>query len=104
MALRPPGDSHRRLREQTRNDVLGMEIMAEMASSLGRAGEDADKALRRLESLQRDDPLRTEALKSAARAVYAYFIQRELCGLRRHQDAIRDYRIPDEVLVRLGAS
>ena len=37
-------------------------------------------------------------------AVYAYFIQRELCGLRRHHDVIREYRIPAEVLVRLGAS
>ena len=36
-------------------------------------------------------------------AVYAYFIQRELCGLRRHDEIIRDYAIPREVLVRLGA-
>ena len=42
-------------------------------------------------------------LKRAAEAVYAYFIQRELCGMRRHQDVIREYRIPNEVLVRLGA-
>jgi hypothetical protein len=39
----------------------------------------------------------------AAQAVYAYFIQRELCGLRRHRDVIREYAIPDEVLARLGA-
>ena len=42
-------------------------------------------------------------LKRAAEAVYAYFIQRELCGMRRHQDVIREYQIPNAVLVRLGA-
>ena len=46
---------------------------------------------------------RTSLLKAAAEAVYAYFIQRELCGMRRHQDVIREYRIPNAVLVRLGA-
>ena len=52
-------------------------------ASAGRAGEDADKALRRLESLSGTTrPI--EALRSAARAVYAYFIQRELWGWR-HQ-------------------
>ena len=42
-------------------------------------------------------------VKQTADAVWAYFIQRELCGLRRHDDAIREYGIPREVLVRLGA-
>ena len=30
--------------------------------------------------------------------------QRELCGLRRHGEIIRELAIPDEVLARLGAS
>jgi hypothetical protein len=54
--------------------------------------------------LARDAPERENALKQVASAVYAYFIQRELCGMRRHQDVIREYRIPAEVLVRLGTS
>lgn len=40
---------------------------------------------------------------AAADAVHAYFIQREFCGLRRHDGVIREYGIPREVLVRLGA-
>ena len=46
----------------------------------------------------------TGSAETAARAVHHYFIQRELSGLRRHDDAIRDLAIPREVLVRLGAS
>ena len=51
----------------------------------------------------RDGNTLTFADKDAADAVYAFFIQRELCGLRRHDAVIRDLRIPREVLVRLGA-
>ncbi|WP_348630558.1 DUF6665 family protein, partial [Mesorhizobium sp. M7A.F.Ca.CA.004.02.1.1] len=32
-----------------------------------------------------------------------YFIQRELCGLRKHDAVIREYNIPRAVLARLGA-
>jgi hypothetical protein len=42
-------------------------------------------------------------LRNAAAAVHAYFIQRELCGFRRHDDVIREMGIPRSVLVRLGA-
>jgi hypothetical protein len=57
----------------------------------------------RLESEAGQGPDRAALLKAAAEAVHHYFIQRELCGLRRHNDVIREYRIPNEVLVRLGA-
>ena len=84
---------------------LDHEIAAEKASALGRAGERVEKCLRRLGESARDDSGEHAALlKDAADAVYAYFIQRELCGLRRHHEVIRDYAIPREVLVRLGAS
>ncbi|WP_367718396.1 DUF6665 family protein [Nitratireductor sp. GISD-1A_MAKvit] len=42
-------------------------------------------------------------LHLAADAVHHYFIQRELCGLRRHDDVIADLAIPPRVLARLGA-
>ena len=83
---------------------LDHEIAAEKAASLGRAGERVEKALRALRAAEDGAPGRAALLKDAAEAVYAYFIQRELCGLRRHQDVIREYGIPGEVLVRLGAS
>lgn len=83
---------------------LDHEIAAEKASALGRAGEKVETALGRLRALEPGAPERAAALKGAADAVWAYFVQRELCGLKRHHDAIRDYAIPAEVLVRLGAS
>ena len=46
---------------------------------------------------------RAALVRAAAEAVYAYFVQRELCGLRRHDDVIREYGIPREVLVQAGA-
>lgn len=85
-------------------DALGHEIMAEKAASLGRAGEKAGQCLARLDACAPGSPERPVLLREAAQAVHAWFIQREVCGLRRHQDVIRDLRIPQEVLIRLGAT
>ncbi|MGY6706870.1 MAG: DUF6665 family protein [Rhizobiaceae bacterium] len=103
MSLKLPGSGAGR-RLQTGVDTLDYEIAGEMAVSLGRAGERVARALADYRA-HRDAPERRPILlKEAARAVHAYFIQRELCGLRRHDDAIRHYGIPPEVLARLGAS
>jgi hypothetical protein len=101
--LRPPTHYGAPAPTQIGPNPLDIEIAAEKAAALGRAGEKVEQTLARLRSLDRGAPERTVMLKDAAEAVYAYFIQRELCGMRRHHDAIRDYAIPNEVLVRLGA-
>jgi hypothetical protein len=85
-------------------DALGHEIMQEKAAALGRAGDRAAEAVTKLKAAALDAPERPALRKEAARAVHAWFIQRELCGLRRHADVIRELGIPNEVLVRLGAS
>ena len=107
MSLRPPsrysGNALAGSSGQAGLNPLDHEIAGEKATSLGRAGERVAHALARLREAAADAPERSALLKQAAAAVYAYFIQRELCGLRRHQDAIRDYAIPREVLARLGA-
>ena len=46
---------------------------------------------------------RLELVRDAAKKVWAFFVQRELCGLRDQKEMIRFYGIPGEVLVRLGA-
>jgi len=84
-------------------DLLGHEIFAEKAAALGRAGAKAEASLQRLRENEGDEPSRQSLLKAAAEAVHAYFIQRELCGLRRHDSVIRELAIPRAVLVRLGA-
>lgn len=83
---------------------LDHEIQGEKAAALGRAGERVELSLKKLRACEPEADERPRLVGEAAHAVYAYFIQRELCGLRRHRDVIREYAIPDEVLVRLGAS
>jgi len=83
-------------------DLLGHEILAEKAAALGRAGQRVEEILAKLrENGEGGD--RNRLLKEAAEAVHGYFIQRELCGLRKHDAVIREYDIPRAVLVRLGA-
>lgn len=101
-SVRPPSILSNRS-EQTLN-VLEYEFLAEKAAALGRAGDRVGEALGKLNAHQGNGDERRVLLKAVADAVYAYFIQRELCGLRKHDDAIRDYGIPREVLVRLGAA
>lgn len=84
--------------------ALAHEIIAEQASSLGRAGRAVAASLEALAAFGGDGPDRAGRVQAAADAVFSYFVQRELCGFRRHDDAIRDYGIPREVLVRVGAS
>jgi len=104
MALRLPGSTDLSTRGRTGLEVLDYEIVEEMATALGAAGRKVEQVMARLHAHSGDAESRKALLKEAAAAVYAYFIQRELCGLRRHQDVIREYRIPNEVLVRLGAN
>ena len=103
MAVRPPSARLKKTGTPVEG-LLDYEIAGEMASALGRAGRNVEIALRRLKQIDTDDPGRDAALRQAVRAVYAYLVQRELCGLRRHETIIREYGIPREVLVRLGAS
>lgn len=121
MSLRAPRQYRAKLEAITdRNDPLGYEIAGEKASSLGRAGHRVQMALTVLRDFEANlaeegDTRRTiespkdrvrheELLRAAARAVHAYFIQRELCGLRRQKDAIDEYAIPRSVLARLGVN
>ncbi|MDZ5697983.1 DUF6665 family protein [Chelativorans sp. M5D2P16] len=90
-------------RPQTGVDSLDHELAGEMAASLGRAGREAEAALARLAAHEGEGSERAGLLRAAADAVYAYFIQRELCGLKRHDDVVRQLAIPRAVLVRLGA-
>lgn len=109
MSLRPPSRyaASAGAGPSAQGDLFGLldhEIAAEKASALGRAGEKVERTLALLGACEAGSGERRALVDAAARAVHAYFIQRELCGMRRHQDVIREYAIPREVLVRLGAS
>ena len=88
-------------------DMLKAEIAGESAASLGHHGRQVEAAMIALRAFDAagkgaaDD--RVALLKQAARAVWYYFVQRELCGMRDHRWVIKDYGITDEVMARLGA-
>lgn len=77
--------------------------MEEKAASLGRAGKRVEQTLAALRLSNECDLVRLDLVRTAADAVYAYFIQRELCGLKDQDAAIRTYAIPAEVIVSLGS-
>lgn len=106
MSLRLPG----RITVERASSATGLqpvehEILGEMASSLGQAGRKVEAALVALaaEEAALDGEARERRLRAVAATVQAYFVQRELCGMRRHDDVIREMGIPKRVLARLGA-
>ncbi|PSH66500.1 MULTISPECIES: DUF6665 family protein [Phyllobacterium] len=101
MSFRSPRSISARFDQNGPPSAIDMEILAETAAALGRAGQKVERTLERLHAAAEVD--REVCLKAAAQAVHAYFIQRELCGLRNHDDPIQHYGIPRAVLVRLGA-
>ncbi len=85
--------------------AIESEVAAETASSLGRTGRQVEAAMAALRAFDAGGAGegRGPLLRVAAKAVWAYFVQREIIGLRDHRDVIRFYAIPPEVLARLGA-
>jgi hypothetical protein len=83
--------------------LLDSEILAEKASSLGHHGRLVEQTLAALRAFEGDPEERLQLVRKAAREVWAFFVQRELCGLRDQKEIIRFYDIPQDVLVRLGA-
>lgn len=108
MSLLPPDLIAARALRDTGLNILENEMLAEKASSLGHHGRLVEKAMEALRAfdaapVRGSDEARLDLVRDAAKKVWAFFVQRELCGLRDQKDMIRFYGIPGEVLVRLGA-
>lgn len=105
MSLRAPSSlAQARARAITRGTTLSQietEILEEAASSLGHYGRAAETALQKLADADADT--RAALLDKAADAVWAYLVQRELCGMKDHSFIIREMHIPKPVLNRMGA-
>jgi len=101
-SLRMPQSLSRRLGIDTGEAVLRYELLEEQAASLGRAGAKVEAALAALAAHPGGEG-RAAVLKAAADAVWGFFVQREVMGLRDRAAAVAHYRIPAEVLNRLGA-
>ena len=98
--------ARRRASDQVFNPIEA-DILAEKASSLGHHGrrvEAAIAALRAHDAADNPNPdERLSLVRKAAHEVWAFLVQRELCGLRDQREVVRFYGIPPEVMVRLGA-
>jgi hypothetical protein len=90
-----------RARGEGADAALQGEIAQEQAAALGRMGRKAEAALAALKAHEGEG--RAEVLKKAADAVWCFFVQREVMGLRDRAQIVADYQIPREVMVRLGA-
>jgi len=101
-SLRMTASLMRRLGVETGEAVLRYELLEEQAAALGRTGRKAQAALAALKAHQGEDG-RAEVLKAAADAVWCFLVQREVVGLRDRATILREYDVPREVVVRLGA-
>ena len=88
--------------------MLDYELREQKAHMLGALSGQDENALAALRAFDAGahgsdgaDRRRT-LLDEAADRVWAFMIQRELCGLRNWEAVVRDYSIPREVLNRVG--
>jgi len=105
MTVRPPQALAPSFNKDTGLNILEYELMSERADALGRHGLKVEKALALLAerfAAGCAQAEREDLLNDAADKVWAFFIQREMCGLRSQKDAIQRYAIPPEVIARLG--
>lgn len=89
-------------------NVVEHEILQQKAQVLGHLGGRVEQALATLRTFDAGTPgaesqsRRSALLDQAAERVWAFMIQRELCGLRYWEAVVKDYGIPREVLNRVG--
>lgn len=100
MSLRDSLDLIRMVRPEAGTAAIDHEIVAERASSLGAAEK---RVVQAIAALKITESSHDDALSTARKVVWEYFVQRELVGFRKHADVIQDLGIPPEVLVGLGA-
>ncbi len=108
MTFRLPQSLSGHLRPETGWGVLDYELHQQKAQTLGDLGAQVERALAALRAFDAEAPVRDkkaqrcDLLDEAAERVWAFMVQREICGLRHWDAVVRDYRIPGEVLSRLG--
>ncbi len=92
---------------------LDYEVVREQASALGRIGRQLETALAALAAFDREHAVGPETtdntraqrrglVAAAGTALWQFIVQREACGLRDSRQVLRDYRVPGEVVARMG--
>jgi hypothetical protein len=86
--------------------TLQYEIAEERASALGRLGRRLDAALTALAACPRADgsnrKIRDGLVEEAGYALWLLAVQREAIGLNRLDHVLQVYRVPNEVVARMG--
>jgi hypothetical protein len=88
--------------------TLQYEIAEEKAAALGRLGRRLDAALTALAACPRaahsNRKIRDGLVEQAGYALWLLVVQREACGLNNLAHLVQVYRVPNEVVARMGAS
>lgn len=103
MSFRPP--SSFTSSSNTALLALDYELAAEKADTLGRAGRKVEAALAALAKAKAEGAGPADCahlVDEAAELVWAFLVQREICGFRSQADAVELYQIPRDVLIRVG--
>ncbi len=103
MSLRMPQTLSTSSRPDMGFSVLHAELLAEQAATLGRLGRDLEMALAALAQASAEPSDGEARIRAAANAAWAFFVQREACGLYDHTSAIAHSAISPRVLARVGA-
>ena len=86
--------------------VLQYEIAEERASALARLGQRLEDALTALAACppaaNSDRKIRNRLVEQAGYALWMFVVQREACGLNKIDHVIQIYRVPKEVVARMG--
>jgi hypothetical protein len=86
--------------------TLTHEMAEERASALARLGRRLEAALTALAACPRtadaDRKARDHLVEQAGYALWLFVVQREACGLNKIDHVIQVYRVPKEVVVRMG--
>jgi hypothetical protein len=82
--------------------TLDREFAQEKAATLRRLGQALELALSALAQVDPAKRDRERLLEEAGLALWQFVVQREACGLRDLSYVLRDYRVPPEVVARMG--
>ena len=86
--------------------TLEYEIAEERVSALGRLGRRLEAALAALAACPRTTgcgrSIHDDLIEQAGYALWLFVVQREACGLNKIESVIKVYRVPDEVVARMG--
>jgi hypothetical protein len=86
--------------------TLTYEIAEERASALARLGRRLEAALTALAECPRtadsNREVRKRLVEQAGYALWLFVVQREACGLNKMDHVIKVYRVPNEVVARMG--